>query len=162
MLSLILLGAGCASVSPDGLPTAEDLGVDPKDEVLIDNAVCLEEPIVSDIGRKVYPTADEFAHLPFLGQIFTADSCGGAWIEEIDGVEGGMYTAGVHLWAKGKTTGVNTAEMLVEMGFVCSKEVAYPEDCREWLHEAPISIENLLRLKPEAGQFEVDECLNCG
>ncbi len=157
----IILGAGC-NTPPENIPTAEDHREEViEDDVVIDPGVCLEEPIQTDDGRLIYPIAQEYAHLGVLGQIFTAEACGGKWTEDIFGVEDGMYTLGISLRSKGHTTGVNTAEVLVDIGFACEKEVNYPEDCVDWVLENPVPLDALLRIKGAASEFKSDDCIHC-
>lgn len=177
-LAISLVLTGCSHAPPieetatdnqiiiedDVLPSTEEVATD--DQVIIkDEALpsdCSDDPVVIDIGRTVHPISEKYSHLKFLGQIFTADDCGGEYMDDIWGVDGGMYTSGVYLKSKGNTTGNVAADLLVRMGFECDKEYDSPGDCIDWTFSGPISIDGLMQLKEFASEFERDDCISCG
>jgi len=52
---------------------------------------------VENNGHWSLPIDQEYAHLPYIGQVFTAAECSSDRVEEIDGVENGRYMRGIRL-----------------------------------------------------------------
>ena len=125
------------------------------------NNICAGGPTITDgIGRDVYPIDEKYSKLEFLGQIFTADDCGGQRINEISGVKNGQYTLGstIQLNADPNQNLINLFETI---GYTCSDSYS-STDCREWMLRENIDINTLLKIKPYYQIFERDDCVKCG
>ena len=126
-----------------------------------ENVLCTSEPEVNGIGRDVLPIAPEYAHLEFLGQLFTASECGDDRLTQVEGVKDGLYSMGVRFNLKADPS-TELATLLEDLDFSCAQE-ASAESCREWTREdRAISISDLLQLKAYADQFSSDDCVSCG
>lgn len=124
--------------------------------------VCTAEPHVSDSGSLHYSIDSIYEDLSFLGEIFTADDCGGDRIDEIDGVDVGNYTLGSTIWVSGGPTDGFKA-VLDNVGFVCSDENADDDsECEKWTLDKAVELDEILRLKPYKNEILYDDCYNCG
>lgn len=124
------------------------------------SALCAAPPISSDSGRYTYPSDPKYAHLGFLGQLFTAASCGNERVKKIFGVTDGQYTLGSTIWLKDKPT-ATLVTTLTRIGFSCDDGAA-PSACKKWKLDATVPATALLELEPFAASFSQDDCRNCG
>jgi hypothetical protein len=122
--------------------------------------VCTDAPTETDIGRDVYPIDPKYDSLGFLGQLFTAYSCGPARVDEIFGVDGDDYTLGSAIWLKSNPSQalMNTFKSI---GFKCGEEIS-EVSCKKWELWDTVKVDELMRLEPYHENFEADDCRNCG
>ena len=121
-------------------------------------AACTLPARGTDIGRDVFPIAESYKDLPFLGQIFTADDCGPARLNDVVGGPDAAYKLGSALWLK-KPASPGLVEVLQSIGFVCGSS---EEGCLKMELTQTVSVKELLKLKPFASEFKQDDCRNCG
>lgn len=119
---------------------------------------CSAPAVTLENGRKQYPISVKYDHLPWLGQLFTADECGSERLEEV--AKGGYYSRGSKLWLKSAPS-KGLLDALTVVGFHCEGE---SEDaaCVVWRLDTPVLVSKILKLKPFAQEIETDDCVNCG
>lgn len=120
-------------------------------------ALCTEAPTVNDIGRSVYPTQEEYAHLGILGALFSATDCTRERQEEILG--GKSYEEGMTLWTEKAASTALTA-LFQELKFTCEDTSTTP--CTQWGTTNSLTLEYLLKFKPFAKELMAIDCKNCG
>lgn len=124
------------------------------------SALCTDVPILTDIGRDVYPVDPKYGGLGFIGQLFTAYNCGTTRVNKIFGVDGDNYTLGSTVWLK-----INPRQSLVDVfkfiGFKCGEGIL-DVSCKKWELEDTVPINDLMKLEPYHENFEADDCINCG
>ena len=124
------------------------------------NDLCIDEFRKSDIGLEDHPIAAKYAHIKWLGQIFSSVGCDQERIEKIFGVTGDEFTIGLKVWTslyspdELKTT-------LKSIGFSCEDESSDSE-CLNWVNYDSMKIEDLLKLEPFYESITNDDCRNCG
>lgn len=124
------------------------------------SSYCTDPPTILDNGRTQYPIEPAYGHLPFLGQIFTADDCGQQRYEEIYGPLD-PYTFGSTLWLKNSPDD-QLQGLLEVLGYVCANEVSN-DKCKQWKLTRDLDdADSLLFLKPYYQLFSQDDCINCG
>ncbi len=128
-----------------------------EEELAVD--FCNDVPETNDIGMKSYPIDPQYAHLSFLGQIFTAADCSPERLAELPEVEDGNYTYGMGLGLRTPPS-PGFLEVLQELGFTCSGVGS--DDCISWELKSVIPVEDVLRLKPYRNNIEYDDCRMCG
>lgn len=122
---------------------------------------CTSPHTESGIGRPMLPVSPQYAHLDFLGQIFTAEDCSNERIEEVWGVQNGQYKIGV-LIELYEPPAQKLRMLLEELGFVCPGR-ASADQCVQWEFQGDsISVKELLRLKMHAQNMLRDDCILCG
>ena len=108
------------------------------------NSYCTDQPTETEIGRDVYPIAEKYKHLQFLGQIFTASNCGDERLNKIFGVRNGEYSMGSSISLKN-----NPSEQLINalksIGFKCGDELE-DKNCKSWELWEKVKIKDLLKL----------------
>jgi len=120
---------------------------------------CVAEPTPTEIGSVVYPISDQYSHLHFLGQIFTAAECGQDRLAEVvDAIqpevyEDGEYGLGVNVILEGGVPS-EVVQTLTSRGFQCVDLQCQYEDT--------IQVNTLVELKEYAHYFERDDCIRCG
>ncbi|MEX0916581.1 MAG: hypothetical protein WDZ44_00540, partial [Candidatus Spechtbacterales bacterium] len=122
------------------------------------NDFCTAPPTPLEIGGFQYPIQDEYRHLQFMGQLFTASECGE---ERFTAVAENftypnkeeLYTRGINLTLVDSTP-QEVIEVLGEKGFECTEL-----SCRL---ESSIDIRALLDLKEFAEYFQREDCIHCG
>ncbi|MDD5469877.1 MAG: hypothetical protein PHO92_03740 [Candidatus Peribacteraceae bacterium] len=117
---------------------------------------CTDTPTTLASGRSVYPKLAEFAHLEFLGQLFTAARCGPDRLKQAFGGEQANYSLGSTVILYLEPAG-HIREVLTSIGFECAQE-----GCREWRLSKTVKVADLLRLLPYAAVMTSDDCVNCG
>lgn len=151
---LFLAGAGCR-------PAAEPLA-NTNPAVTPGNAVCTGNTFQDEAGAKVFPIADAYKRFPHLGQIYTALDCDNRLRAlQVRGFKDEKYRAGVMFrWSTGAPPEA-FAGILTRMGFV-------EENKGAWSTREPLSLEDLLQLKPflmddeKNGGLENEDCIICG
>ena len=122
---------------------------------------CTDDPVGTAIGRDEYPKLVEYAHLDFLGELFTASECGQARIDRIFGVRDGMYTLKPKILLKdGPSNAVVGA--LDKIGFDCLVVNIATSSCVHWLLDDLVPVSEILTLEPYADEIRSVECTNCG
>ncbi|HBB38342.1 MAG TPA: hypothetical protein DEP63_05210 [Candidatus Magasanikbacteria bacterium] len=130
------------------------------------SSLCTDPATVSDIGRDVFPIDPKYKGITLLGQFFTAYNCGPTRVSNIFGVEGDIYTLGVTIWLKGQPS-QSLIETYLSIGFNCY-DANSGAPCKSELGtkkiilDAPIKIEELIKLEPYHEFFEADDCIDCG
>ena len=122
------------------------------------SAECTAQPTILENGRKSYPIDEQYEHLPWLGQLFTADDCGAERVELI--APDGYYARGSKVWAKGAPS-VGLREALTSAGYHCDAGVS-DELCSVWRIDTPALVSKFLKLKTFSTEIESDDCINCG
>jgi len=125
------------------------------------SSLCTDEPRGIPIGSDVYPIDLKYENIHFLGQLFTAASCGPERLNQIWGVEGETYILGSTIWLK-----ENPSQDLINVfrliGFECVEDSA-DESCKYWkLSDIAAKVNDLLELEPYHEYFSQDDCVNCG
>ena len=124
------------------------------------NSYCTDQPTPTEIGSDIYPIAEKYKHLQFLGQIFTASNCGDERLNKIFGVRNREYSMGSSISLKN-----NPSEQLINdlksIGFKCGDELE-DKSCKSWELWEKVKIKDLLKLEPYYNDFERDDCRNCG
>ena len=122
--------------------------------------LCTAAPTGTDIGRDVYPIDPKYKNLEFLGQLFTASTCGPERLSKIDGVDGDNYTLGsaVRLIKNPNQNLINTFK---EIGYKCEKDMSEIL-CKKWELWDVVKVSDLLKLEPFHENFEGDDCRKCG
>ncbi len=118
--------------------------------------VCKAQPTMAEGGVVHYPVDPKYKSLQYLGQIFTAHSCGRARLAKIPGVEGDKYTDGLSVLLQDKPN-TQITNTLKSIGFICDS--SDKTNCRKWLVNDSISIDNLLKLEPYSSQIVVDSSI---
>ena len=167
-LAIVLFGAGCSyppgesfeskKISPPVPP--ENIPYPTPVTPTAQGNVCTQPGVATDIGSIVYPISDTYAHLSFLGQLFTAAECGNERMHQLWGVENGKYTRGLLIVLK-KDPSITLLETLKEIGFDCI-EKNNEMVCKESNPANPVSVQQLLKLIPFASQISRDDCVSCG
>ncbi|MFC1810699.1 S-layer homology domain-containing protein [Patescibacteria group bacterium] len=122
--------------------------------------LCTAAPTTTDIGSELYPIATEYDHLYFLGQLFTAYDCGIDRVNQLFGVEDGIYTLGATIDLKiPEAESTDIATVFQDLGFVCLSGYDY---CVKWQLTEPIDVEDIILLKDYSDVIEGDDCYNCG
>ena len=121
---------------------------------------CTDAPTATEIGRDVYPIADKYKQLQFLGQLFTASDCGTERLNKIFGVRDGQYTQGATITLKAPPSAQFLAT-LKAVGFICSEKKTESQ-CSQWQLEKSINVQEILKLKPFADKIKQDDCYICG
>ena len=106
--------------------------------------VCAEAPILNDNGILTFPVRERFAHLPNLGQFFTAWSCGLRRVRELPAVHGDEYIAPLSLTLAEPPTG-DFEDKLFMAGFTCTAG-ASAKNCLTWSMTGGVRIDLLARL----------------
>ncbi|MFC1787875.1 hypothetical protein ACFLZY_01500 [Patescibacteria group bacterium] len=121
--------------------------------------ICTMDPYITDIGSPLYLTFDKY-RFGFFGQLFTADDCGGDRIEDMFGVENGVYYLGATMSLK-NVPSEEFKKILLDVGFECNRKDQ--ATCTSWrLDDYAVPVEEILRLKPFADQIQSIDCINCG
>lgn len=123
------------------------------------SAPCSDPPVFTEIGRYDYPREIKYAHLNFLGQLFTAFNCGPARVSKIFGVEGNVYTLGSVVFLKDIPSQL-LLDVFEEVGFICADGEG--ETCQRWELGESVSLDKLIKLEPYSELFSADDCINCG
>jgi hypothetical protein len=121
---------------------------------------CIDSPTVTEIGRDVYPIADKYKQLQFLGQLFTASDCGTERLSKIFGVKNGQYTQGATITLNAPPS-VKFLATLKVVGFICSEQ-KIESQCSQWQLEKSVNVKDILKLKPFADKIKQDDCYICG
>lgn len=119
-------------------------------------SLCVEDGFGLDNGRMVQPIFPEYKHLPFLGQIFTADDCSSERLSTLFGGLYAKYSIGSHVYLTNDAPD-QVREVLPSIGYECGSEA-----CQNWELWNPVHIKDILRLKPYSRYFTGDDCLKCG
>lgn len=127
---------------------------------LAQNPLCNSKPTQTDNGRSVYPIDPIYKDLTFLGQLFTAHSCGPERLSELHGIEGETYTLGSSLRLKHNPS-QSLIDTLTSIGYACS-DTAPNEQCTQWELWKSIQVDELLQLKPFYEDVASDDCTQCG
>jgi outer membrane murein-binding lipoprotein Lpp len=123
-------------------------------------AYCSDEPVDTEIGRIAYPIKEAYAHLPFLGQLFTAAECGDDRLSNIFGLDGDNYTLGSMIVLTGDPA-QGLIDSLKSLDFTCDD--GNPEtSCHRWKLSVDILMKDLLKLEPYHKEFQEDDCTHCG
>lgn len=123
---------------------------------------CSAIPTFADNGRKINPInkdkykSEEFIHIGFLGELFTADDCGK---ERVNELFKNQYNDGLTIWVSPTDSLTKT---LGEIGFECSDETITKDICEEWKTEETIFTEDLIKLKPYYLNIKLSDCIWCG
>ncbi len=121
---------------------------------------CTEAPATTEIGRDVYPIAEKYKHLQFLGQLFTASDCSSQRLSKIFGVKGDEYTQGA-LITLNAAPSVEFLSTLKTVGFICSEQKS-ESTCIQWQLDKTVKVLGILKLKPYANEIKQDDCYICG
>ena len=121
---------------------------------------CTDAPTATEIGRDVYPIADKYKHLQFLGQLFTASDCRAERMDKIFGVRDGQYTQGSTITLNAPLSAQFLAT-LKAIGFICSEQTTESQ-CSQWQLEKSVTVQDILKLKPFADKIKQDDCYICG
>lgn len=123
---------------------------------------CTQEPYISEtgIGGYYYPVNSKYGELKWLGQLFTADDCGGERIKGLMMVDGDNYTFGSAIWLKDNPS-ISLINTLKSIGFVC-EESTNEDTCKKWILDKVAKTKELLKLKPYYNQLLNDDCRICG
>ncbi len=121
---------------------------------------CTDPPTSTDNGREVYPVAEKYSKLQFLGELFTAADCNPERLGKIFGVDGDSYTLGSSLRLN-KNPSPELVTSLKDIGYAC-KEINDEGVCRYWSLDKTAKIDDLRNLIPYLDFFESNDCVNCG
>ncbi|MFC1788175.1 hypothetical protein ACFLZY_03070 [Patescibacteria group bacterium] len=158
LVSIVLLGAGCKS-APQQSPSQPIITPsEATDSKPVD--LCDQIPVQNMIGRDILPIADAYSHLDFLGQIFTAADCGQDRINQVFGVENGLYSIGSRIFLRSKPDTI-LINVLHKIGYSCSA-TGFDADCQEWQLTESVNVNLLLELEPFSENISGDDCVNCG
>lgn len=123
--------------------------------------VCLAEPIPLAIGRYEYPKKEEYEHLNFFGELFTAAECGTSRVNKLFGIREGNYTLKPDIGIR-EDASKEFLSLLDEIGFECQQVSEETGQCWHWTLWEIVPVEEILRLKPYADEIVSDGCINCG
>lgn len=110
-------------------------------------------------GYTSYPVSDVYSHLPYLGQLFTAEECGEERLAKMYGIEDGNYILGINLSTKGAPS-AELLNLLQEMEFQCPQGVGI-QLCTTWILNSPVELKDILKLKPYHQEISRDSCMEC-
>lgn len=112
-----------------------------------------------EIGGTRFPIHPQYKHLPWLGQVFTADRCGETRLGERYFGDDGTYTHGSTIWLKRAPTKY-LRRLLWTVGYELIS--VDPDGVETWRLEGEVPVYKLLLLKPYASKMEQDDCVHCG
>ena len=123
---------------------------------------CTQDPYSPEIGigGEYYPVDPKYGNLNWLGQLFTADDCGGERVKELMMVNGDNYTFGSAIWLKDNPS-QSLINILKSIGYTCG-ETTNENICKKWELNETVKVKDLLKLKPYYEEFQSDDCRNCG
>jgi hypothetical protein len=127
---------------------------------------CDKSPTTTDIGRNILPIDLKYKHLGFLGQLFTAYTCGKERVSQVFGVEEDSYTLGSTIFLKGQPNKA-LIDTYLSIGFNCY-EVSSGAPCKSDIGDKKIELSktvkvtDLMKLEPYYEFFKPDDCVNCG
>lgn len=122
---------------------------------------CTTDPESTAIGREIFPKKQEYAHLSFLGELFTASECGSERAQKLFGVSDGKYTLKPDI-ALNADASNELQELLDDIGFECQQTDAEIGKCWHWTLGEIVPVSEILKLKPYASEIKSDGCINCG
>lgn len=120
---------------------------------------CKQKPTDTEIGGLVYPIEPQYAHLEYLGQMFTAYKCGIKRLKEVEG-EDLKYTIGSVIELRNNPT-AGFQETLRAVGYHCYYKIV-DSSCRKWILENEVDISSLIRIEPFSASILKDDCIKCG
>ena len=125
-----------------------------------DSLLCTAEPEGTDMGSDIYPIDKKYGNVKFLGQLFTAESCGPERVSKLFGVNGENYVIGssIHLKNKPDQLFINT---LKSIGYACRFKIA-ESSCKDWQLWKAVKIRSLMQLEIFHENIEYDDCTKCG
>lgn len=147
------------SVVSPGDYVVSDLAIFKDYEIEPKSLVCSSMYQYDENGYTKYPVSDNYVHLPYLGQLFTAEECGEERLAKIYGVEGENYTLGINLFTKGAPS-KELLSLLQKMEFQCPQGVGI-QLCTTWILNSPVKLEDILKLKLYHQEISNDSCLEC-
>lgn len=147
------------SVVSPGDYVVSDLAIFKDYEIEPKSLVCSSMYQYDENGYTKYPVSDNYAHLPYLGQLFTAEECGEERLAKIYGVEDENYTLGINLSTKGAPSKELLA-LLQKMEFQCPQGVGL-QLCTTWILNSPVKLEDILKLRPYHQEISKDSCMEC-
>lgn len=121
--------------------------------------VCTANPCITDIGRPLYPIAEEFNSLGGgLGEVLTALSCDDTSrvMAQFFVNEDAMFTAGSYIELAARYP-ESLKDVLIEIGYECSNDT-----CTRWKLSKPVSVDLLSRIVPYVEYIRLNDCVNCG
>ncbi|MFC1655538.1 S-layer homology domain-containing protein [Patescibacteria group bacterium] len=122
--------------------------------------LCTASPTTTDIGRDIYPIDPKYSNIGFLGQLFTAYTCGSERVSQLFGVDGDNYTLGSTILLVDYPS-QSLIDTLDSIGFSCHESNS-DELCKEWQLWETVTIDDMMMLEPYYQNFEGDDCTNCG
>ena len=123
--------------------------------------LCTSAPRYSDMGSAIFPIAEKYKNINFLGQLFTAYDCGEKRMNEFFSIKEKKYILGSTLWLS-----TNPPEKLVntfkQIGYVCVEDKSVESSCKKWRLNDEVDIDKIIKLKEFIKYIELDDCVNCG
>ncbi|TSC79372.1 MAG: hypothetical protein G01um101425_652 [Candidatus Peregrinibacteria bacterium Gr01-1014_25] len=160
---------GSSSPSASGLPVLEQDDADeagtpvimrmkPGVPYLVENPggakLCMDDPAKDKSGNLLFPIDPRYAHLPMVGQVFTAWNCGGKRLAQLPSVTDGAYTKASTVWLTTKPSPL-LRDTLKRIGFACATKTP-AESCTQWKAKPPLDIEALVELMYHAQELKKD------
>lgn len=123
-----------------------------------DPSVCTAPPEIMASGKPRYPVAERYRTIAYLGQFFTAADCGSTRLTQMVGATDTVYPMGSYLHLKQEAS-PDFKKVLMAVGYRCASAQA---PCTEWKLAKTVTIAELLKIRPFAGQIASDNCVFCG
>lgn len=162
IFAFTILG-GCSSENQQasllGVQETESMEAEIENVKIVKSTLCTDHPFINPLGREIYPVEQRYQKLEYLGPLFTAYSCSPERLEQLPGVEEGMYTLGSSILLKKEPT-KNLLSTFKALEFKCIEDLA-EEKCKKWVLEKPVSTQSMMQLQPYHNEFEADNCRNC-
>jgi hypothetical protein len=122
---------------------------------------CTADGTPTAIGRSIAPKKQEYSHLGFFGELFTASECSSQRMQGLFGVSDGKYTLKPDI-AVSPDASEELLELLGDIGFECQQSNSETGKCWHWTLWEIVPVSEILKLKPYASEIESDGCINCG
>lgn len=145
------------TATPDDEESKETTTTTPKTPTLSSNdPLCTKDPTTG--GYISFPVADTYKNIPYLGEVFTAYSCGPERLARL-GAGNGKFERHSRI-TLAAAPNAELLNMLKRVGYTCAdkgNQIA----CLHWELTKPVSLEAVAKLEPYSAQFLQEECLDC-